>query len=110
TVGGLEEDQSMTSTVLRWLLTAALALAVAATAVSALFALGAPLIDQPLITGAAVVSDQGRAVEVAPDGQLTLDRGDLTIVLEGAGAMVLKALDVLITGGLAIGVLWLLRR
>jgi len=98
---------------LRWLLTAALVLAVVQVIVAGAFAVGAPLVGQPLTTSWNIVSDQSREAPVAIDqgeAKARIYRGELLVEPTNWRASVLKLLDVALTGGLTVGALWLLRR
>lgn len=105
----------MPSHVLPRLLTVALILTCTATAVAAAFAIIAPLVGQPLITGFPVACvDAANSVcaleREAGAAQLVLDRGEIVLPASSLDATVLRVVDVAITGGFAIVLIWLLRR
>jgi hypothetical protein len=97
-----------------WLLTAALILTAAQFAVAAGFVVIAPLVDQPLTTSLNLVSSQSRDLLVALTGEgpakVVIDRGNLILDLNEWRAALLKVAGVIVTGGVAITVLLLLRR
>jgi hypothetical protein len=105
----------MSSRVLSLLLSLALLLAILATLITGAFAIVAPMVGQPLETGFSVACADGpsSACSVSREAgpaTLRLDRGDIVLPAATADATLLRIVDVALTGGFSIAVIWLLRR
>lgn len=104
----------MSARILSRLLSCALVLAIGLSLLAAAFALIAPMVGEPLDTGFTVAcTGGGPACEAETnlvDARLSLDRGSLTLPAPSLSATVLRALDVGVTGGFWIALIWLLRR
>ncbi|KGE70834.1 hypothetical protein [Spirochaeta lutea] len=105
----------MSARLLYWIFTALLAVAALGTLVAVAFVIISPRIDQALITGFTVEKmGVGSALpmvsRIDSEAAMTAVQGQLTIVIPGFLAGLLRVIDVVLTGGLWIGLMWIMRR